>query len=90
MFHLATFFKQAVIAAHLACATSVNQTTHDSTPPAPRAAAVRFDARLVAPPFVRPVSIPSREAAPSGDGRSCDCRNFYNGGLTEEQMRALD
>ena len=90
MIHLVMFFRQVVIAAHLTCATSVNPTTHDLTPPAPRAAAIRLDARPVAPPVLRPVSVSNREMAPANDGRSCDCRNFYNGGLTEEQMRAMD
>jgi len=93
MFGHVTFFRRAFVAANLVCATSNSPANLSPSPPAPIRAAVQQDARPVARPAVRLISdLPGRDPAPAGDRLNCDCRGLpsYTGGLTEEQMRAMD
>jgi hypothetical protein len=93
MFRYIGFFKRAMVAANLFCVPANSPANLSPSLAAPIRAAVRQAARPAARPTVRPVSDPpGRDPAPVEDGQKCDCRGLpsYNGGLTEEQMRAME
>lgn len=89
MFRHFLFFKPAVVAVNLMCMPSDNTTNAIPSPPPPHTAV-----QQVARPAARTVSAPRiREQSPASAAPSCDCRGglpSYTGGMTEEQMRAMD
>jgi hypothetical protein len=93
MFRQIAFFKPVVVAANLMCVPANGPTNVNLPLPAPIRAAVQQDARPAARPAVRLIAVPSdRDPAPESDGRKRNSGGLpsYTGGLTEEQMRAMD
>jgi hypothetical protein len=93
MFRQFAFFKRAVVAANLLWVPFNSPVNLSHSVPAPIRVATRQDARPAGRPAVRTVSDrPACDPAPAGDGRNSVGRGLpsYTGGLTEEQMRALD
>ena len=93
MFRHIAFFKRALVAANLLCVPANSHANPNPSLPAPIRAAVQENVRRAARPAVRPISdLRGRDPAPAGNGLNCDCQGLpsYTGGLTEEQMRAMD
>jgi hypothetical protein len=89
MFHYVTFFRQAIVAANLVCATSGSPTNPSPLPPAAVRAAVQQEARPAARPALQPIS--DLHPAAAGDRSNCDCRGLpsYTVGWTEDQEKAM-
>jgi hypothetical protein len=86
------FFKQAAVAMNLVFATSSAPVHLSSPPQAPNTAVVQRAARPVARPSQRLISeTPRRDSAADNDGPSGECRCVmsYDGGLTEDQIKAM-
>ena len=93
MFPQIAFFKPVVVAANLMCVPANGPTNVSLSLPAPIRAAVQQDTRPAARPAVRLIAVPSdRDPAPESSGRNCYRGGLpsYTGGMTEEQMRAMD
>jgi hypothetical protein len=88
MFLHSAFFRQSLLAAIVLCVNG--PAIHNAAPPAPIRAAAQTETRQTAPPVLRQVYRPNFDPAPASDGPKFDYRNLYNGGMTEEQMRAMD